>query len=272
MMSETAEFLSRGLLALIIGGTGVGYLVRPRYFADVPLCLGRWPVDETQRARLDRALCARRAVEAIPSGFGTLLGVISLVLAASEFIRALPLILPYAVWCVVISFGMLGVYRYFKRASERRVALLRARKPSDSLSPLLVGAFALAVVAMFGIAGFSRDSLGATLVALSGAVILWIGWQIAEAPALLLGDDVEAESVIDQRLRVLRATSALITGLCPMIIYLGIEGAAQDFYRGSPVAMLCFATIALVWVLAMVIIVRATFASPPVAPAVSGRG
>lgn len=250
-INDVPDLISRGVPGFVIAAAGVFYLMNPSCFAAVCPYFANLKLDEPSRDRLDEVLIARKNAENIPTWLGIVLGVLSLLLAALELVPAVPAILPYALWCVAFAVVQLASYLYFKHASEKRVAVLRPRRPLESLPLAVIVAQAVAVLAMLGIAVVARDA-AAVLVAAAAALTIWIGWRIATAPAIILGNDVAVEGFVDDRLRVLRAVNTAGMGIAPIVVYIGMRHA----FTGGTASLVLSIVILIAWLPSIAMVMR----------------
>jgi len=213
-----------GVLALAAGMTigfpGCFAAVCP-YFAQLTLAS---PYDD----RLHDALCARKDAENIPMWLGRMLGLVTLVLAASVLQPAVPIAVPYAAWCVAFAATTAFACARFRQAASVRVAVLAPRDLRVALPAPVILAIAACGALELLMAVFSPAHLAWAAVALSNVALLWIAWRVADAPALILGADVPVERYVDERLRAARTMKVAGLAVAPAIVLLGVT---HDFSR-----------------------------------------
>jgi hypothetical protein len=207
-------------MAVAMIAVGVAALVWPRCFAGVPGYFTRWALKlpPAEQARLDRVVDAREEAEGISVSYGRFLGVAALMLAALEAVRAIPFILPYALFCLSAATITLLAYLQFHRALQRRVAPLVRRSPFTALPPVLVAAIVASFLVALSLAVYPPERFGAFVVAASTVLLGFVAWRIATAPALLVGVDPRLEYAVDERVRVGRARSIANLACAPAFV------------------------------------------------------
>ena len=224
--------LARIFTAAVIGGFGAFLWARPCYASPRPYfkCVGRLALPE--RGRIDRVLDARDDAEDIPAAYGRYLALAVLGLGLLELLPAVPPVLPYALMCLVMAGFTLLAYLRFRRATDRRVAPLVRRSPVHVLSPFGIAAMACSFVAVLAVAAYPPQRLEALVGAVAMAVLVWVAWRIAQAPALLLGDDPQWEYAVDERIRVCRArnVTVLVCATGALVVAFAQPYASAVFY------------------------------------------
>jgi hypothetical protein len=223
-------------VALVL--VGVAAFAWPRCFAGVAGYFTRWatkiPADDQER--LSRVVDAREEAEGISAAYGRLLAAVAILLAALEAIRAIPFIVPYALFCLAAATVTLLAYLQFRRAVERRVAPLVRRSPFTALPPLLIVAVACSFLASVALAAYPPERIGALVVAASTLLLGIVAWRIATAPALLIGLDPQLEYAVDERVRVGRARNIANLACAPAFVAIALVSPtlpAQYATRGS---------------------------------------
>ncbi|MGA9273704.1 MAG: hypothetical protein WBV40_03020 [Candidatus Cybelea sp.] len=209
-------------VALVL--VGVAAFAWPRCFAGVAGYFTRWatkiPADDQER--LSRVVDAREEAEGISAAYGRLLAAVAILLAALEAIRAIPFIVPYALFCLAAATVTLLAYLQFRRAVERRVAPLVRRSPFTALPPLLIVAVACSFLASVALAAYPPERIGALVVAASTLLLGIVAWRIATAPALLIGLDPQLEYAVDERVRVGRARNIANLACAPAFVAIAL--------------------------------------------------
>lgn len=204
--------LVRPELAALLAAAGVAGLIWPQCFAGVAHGYTRWATGLTaaEKERVHDVVSAREQAEGISSAYGRAAGVVIIAFAGLELLPIVPLVLPYALICLVLATTALRAYLQFHRATEQRVAPLLRRSPFTALPPLLI---ATVISSLLIVSAFTLDAperVGALFTALAMLILCAVAWRIANAPALLLGNDPEYEYAVDERLRVGRARNAAL--------------------------------------------------------------
>jgi hypothetical protein len=219
-----AELVARWSMAVALVLVGVAAFAWPRCFAGVAGYFTRWatkiPADDQER--LSRVVDAREEAEGISAAYGRLLAAVAILLAALEAIRAIPFIVPYALFCLAAATVTLLAYLQFRRAVERRVAPLVRRSPFTALPPLLIVAVACSFLASVALAAYPPERIGALVVAASTLLLGIVAWRIATAPALLIGLDPQLEYAVDERVRVGRARNIANLACAPAFVAIAL--------------------------------------------------
>ena len=220
----THDELARAAMAGAMILLGVGALAWPRCFAGVAGYFTRWSADlsSADRARLDRVVDARENAEGISATYGRYLGIAGILLAGLELIPTVPMVAPYALFCLVVAGITLLAYLQFRRAADKRVAPLVRRSPFTALPPLVIAAIAWSFLADVALSAYAPVRLSAILVAISTLVLGMIAWRIANAPALLIGSDPQWEYAVDERVRIGRARTVANLACAPALIVIAL--------------------------------------------------
>lgn len=251
----------RAAMAAAIGAVGIAALVRPRAFAGLAGCFvsaSRVPLSE--RDRFDRVIEARERMEGISAASGRYLGVACLVLAALEFVRPIPVVVPYVLYSLALAVLALSAYIQFHRSIERRVAPLARRSPLTALPPLVIAAMACSLLLTTLVAVAPGHRFDGLLVALSTLVLAVIAWRLASAPALLAGTDPQLEYAVDERVRICRARNVAMVACGPAILYVAIGGAGLPpaYHHLADAALLLAVAAFLTAAAAMIVPLRST--------------
>ncbi len=219
--------LVRPVIAGAMVFVGVTSLAWPRCTAGMAGTFTRWlaGVSPEERARLNRVVDAREDAEGLSSAYGRYLGIAAIVLAAFEVVPAIPFVVPYACVCLAVSVVTLLAYLQFRRATEQRVAPLVRRSPLSVLPLPIIGSVLACVVVALAVAADPAERLGALVLALSTIVLGGIAWRIANAPALLLGQDPPYEYALDELVRAGRARIVANLACTPVFL---LAVVAQD--------------------------------------------
>ena len=87
------------------------------------------------------------------------------------------------------------------------------------------------------------DRPAAIVVTGCAAMMLALAWRIASAPPLLLGDDLEAEQIVDRETRAIRTGKACFFAIGASAMFLIFSGSSV----GSPIMLL--GLVLAVWIL-----------------------
>lgn len=196
-----------------------------RYFATIGL-------SHVRSARLDHVVAARESAEKIPYWPRLACGIVLLVVYALERKGIVPAPSEYLLCFSAVAVMLVTSVIYFKHTVRRRAALLEPRR---SAVPKMILTLAAVALLMFALqAALARDTLGIASV-LVGTIVVWTGFAVAAAPALMTGDDIEVEAFLDGRLRTRRAFYLLNVGV--FYSYLFVFIFEKQAFVGAIVAL-----------------------------------
>jgi hypothetical protein len=164
--------------------------------------------------RLERALRTRSQAENVPHGVTRAATVMVLAMALLTALRLIPTSLLVATVQTAFSITLLAKYLYVRRKNTSRFATLRSRNifgvlPAPTIAAVTLGTLSAAIV------GFDvHYRVSAIVTVVWSSVLIWIAWRIADAPALLMGEDPTLEAVVDDGLRNQRADAAVVAAAC----------------------------------------------------------
>jgi hypothetical protein len=206
--------------AAVLAAMGVAQIVAPWIFWCTCAYFkgARAALPTEQRERLVRVLAEREEAEANTGRYSRYAGAFTIAIAPLAFLPAVPLVLPYSLFCVAMAGATLLTYLHFRRATERRVAALLPRNPWASLSPVGIVATAVCLLGASLFAVYPQYRLGVIVVIASSIVLLFVAWRVAVAPALLFGNDSQVEYAVDEHLRFARATNLLALACAPPLV------------------------------------------------------
>jgi hypothetical protein len=218
---------ARLFTAAVLAFLGILEIVAPWCFWGISIYFkgARASLGAQQRERLERVLAARRLAEGDAEPFYRYVGFFTIAMAMLVLVPTVPYVLPYALCCIAIATATLLSYRLFRRATERRVAPLARRSPWQALPPIAMAATAVCLLGSAAFAAYPQFRLGVVIVIASALVLVGIAWRIAVAPAMLLGEDSQLEYLVDERIRVGRATGLLSLACAPPTVLVGLAVA-----------------------------------------------
>jgi hypothetical protein len=230
---------ARVFTAALIAGMGLAVLWRPCYASPIPYFKRLKGLAPADRSRIDRVLAARKAAEDVPDAYGWYLAFTIVALGGLELIPIVPMILPYALVCLAFAGFTLLAYLRFRRAGERRVAPLVRRSPLRVLSPVLVAAMIACFIATVALAAYPPERVSAIVAAAAIVILGFVSWRIAQAPALLLGEDPQWEYVVDEHVRVCRARNVAAITCAPavVVITLAYPSMVSGFHAYATIAL-----------------------------------
>jgi hypothetical protein len=220
---ELARLFTAGALVFL----GVLQIIKPSCFWGLSIYFRgtRAAFSPEQRERLARVLAARERAEGNTDAYSRLVGVLTIVMAPIALIPAIPFVLPYSISCVAMALSILFSYLRFRRATERRVAPLVRRTVWASLPPLAVAATLVCLAGAALFAAYPQFRAGVLVVIVAAAVLFAVAWRVATAPAILFGDDSQLEYLVDEHLRVSRATNLLALVCAPPTVLVALAWA-----------------------------------------------
>jgi hypothetical protein len=192
--------------AAVFVGLGVFYAVKPGCLCGMPKF--RMP-DGADRRRIDAVLSRRKEIERVPRYVGLYLSAASFALAAvAAFTRVEPGLL-YGILCLEIATVNAVTYLYLRTVPSKRIAML-APRTTGSVIPWYWFAVAIAgALAVLTLVSNPSYAISAIVVCVSSLLTIAIAWRLTQLPALLTGDDIETERLVDDRVRAARSSSAL---------------------------------------------------------------
>jgi hypothetical protein len=220
--AHLAYAISRLFTAAVIIGIGLAVLRWPQCYTSVRRYFKRvGELPPSERDRVDRVLAARKEAEDIPAAYGRYLAMTILALGVLGLLPVVPMVLPYALLCLAFAGFTLLAYLRFRRATERRVAPLVRRSALRVFSPVLVAAMICCFIATVGLAAYPPQRVSAIIAVIAMLVLGFVAWRIAEAPALLLGDDPQWEYAVDARVRICRARDVAALACATAVVVVG---------------------------------------------------
>ncbi len=242
---ETARIV---LAVLLVAMAGV-ILAWPDCMYGVNAAFSRRSLTPEARERLEHALDARRDAEDIATvKYSRYLAAAAIVCAGLEFVPALSLTIPYALFWVAIGITTFLAYLQFRRALERRVAPLARRSPFDALPVPAVVAMLCCLAAGIVFVALPGQRAAALLTVVATSLLVVTSWRIAIAPALLMGNDPQLEYAIDERLRRSRATNVAALACAPAV---GLAAFAAALMPGEPAVSVTLWVVVVAWAVAM---------------------
>ncbi len=181
--------------------------------------------EERERSRIERADDAR---ERIPAVAHYILAAISFATACALLANVVPVTVAYATLCLVLAARSVVDQIAEERATRRRSAVLGRSRRTDPVLLIWIGAAAVSALALLPSVLVQADRMAAIVVTLCAATLVAAAWRIATAPPLLIGDDLEAEQVVDRETRAIRTGKACFFAIAASAMFLS--------FNGSPIA------------------------------------
>jgi hypothetical protein len=190
--------------------------------------------------RIEGAIERRGAAEGRPAPIGRWIGGVSLILAAFAATTSVPDALLYALLCLSIALASAAAFLRLRNSQRTRVAVLSVRTVDQVLSPVW---FALALASSLSLLTFVNLPHWATptiLVCISSIACVIIAWRLTQLGALLSGQDLPAEQLVDDRLRFHRSSMVLMFAYIQPFVFV-----TQIFDRAGAAQ---FATYVICWI------------------------
>jgi|GEM_PF-1836490 len=221
---QLARIVTAGAL-LLLGGLEIR---RPGCFWGLTMYFKgtRASLNAEQRQRLARVLAARESAEGDANLYMRFAGVFTVGMAALVLVPAVPFVLPYALSCLASAAAILVAYLRFARAAERRVAPLVRRTPWQSLPPIVLAAATVCLLGAATFAIYPQFRLGVIIVIVAAIALLAVAYRVAIAPAILFGDDSQLEYLVDEHLRLSRATNLVSLACAPPTVLVALSSAS----------------------------------------------
>jgi hypothetical protein len=165
--------------------------------------------DEATRARIQAAVVRREEAEHIPRTIGLYIGGVTLALGiVAAFTWIQPAML-YGVMCLVFAAVSGITYLQLRNMQPKRIAVLAPRTPVSVISPYWFAAGAVSAVSILTYAMRPEARIASIIVCISSIATTAIAWRLTSLPALLSGQDVATEQLVDERVRALRSSNTL---------------------------------------------------------------
>lgn len=190
-----------------------------------------------EQSRIERADGARERRPALPR---YVLAAVSFGAAVALLADAVAPTVAYAILGLVLAARCIIDQVAEERATRRRSTILGRSRRVDPV--LLIWVLLAAASTLFLIPWVldQGERLAAIVVTGCAATMVALAWRIASAPPLLLGDDLEAEQVVDRETRVTRTGMACFFAVATSAVFLGFNGSDV----GVPTMLLAFGLVA----------------------------
>ncbi len=179
--------------------------------------------DGCEQGRIERADNARERVPAVPRYVlaGALFGAACALLA-----NAVPPTVAYAILCLVLAARCVIDQIAEERATRRRSAVLGRSRRVDPVLLVWMGLAAVSTLFLLPWVLDQADRVAAIVVTGCAATMVAVAWRIATAPPLLLGDDLEAEQIVDRETRTTRTGMACFFAVAASAVFLGFNASS----------------------------------------------
>jgi hypothetical protein len=190
-----------------------------------------------EQSRIERADDARERTPALPR---YVLAVVSFGTAGALLASAIPPTVGYAILCLTLATRCIVDQIAEERAPRRRSALLGRSRRVDPVLSIWIGVGLISALSLVPSVVDAGDRPAAIMVAGCAVAMLAVAWRIAIAPPLLLGDDLEAEQVVDRETRATRTGAACFVAVAAVAVFFGFTGSSLSLVM-LPLAFALFA-------------------------------
>ncbi len=196
-------------ITIVLIALGAGGLVFSRYMSDLKLNFRYELRDPAIGERLRAILDRRRVLEGVGSRPILFASISYLAFGLLCAARVVTPAVAYALACADSAIVLALVFARVRNRSERRAAALAPRRQTNVVPPLgYMGAFVAAAIPLMLISDVQLR-VPAIVVAISSLAVLAAAWWTAGMAAVLVGDDVDLEVYVDERLRRVRVCAML---------------------------------------------------------------
>jgi hypothetical protein len=200
--------------AAVFFGLGIFLMLRGGRIAspDRVFCRMRFAEPDAADAepRIREAVARRQRAEAPKAPLGVWMGIVSIALSAAAAFSSVSVGLLYTILCLAIAGASAQVFLQLRNSNRTRVAVLSIRTPAEVISPywfVLAAGSACWTLVFIDQPGLK---LASVLVCVSAIFTSFIAWRLTTLGAILSGDDLPAEKIVDDRLRFYRSSTALV--------------------------------------------------------------
>jgi hypothetical protein len=200
---------------------GIYLMFRPDCFTRIRGKFDR-PLSRTGeewRDRVTAAVIRREEAERVPKVLGFYIGGATVALGIVAALTWIEPGLLYGVMCLVLAAVSGITYLQLRNMQSKRVAVLA---PRTAASVIPAYWFLLAVVAALSILAFAvRPEVRAAtiIVCVSSLITTAIAWRLTRLPALLSGQDVALEKIVDDRVREVRSGHILGLAIVQLFVF-----------------------------------------------------
>lgn len=253
MTEQTALAILHWFWTAFFAGFGIYLLLKPNCMMRTSCRVLRLN-DAADAPRIAAAVERRRASENVSSATGYASAGFAFAMAAIAAFTAISPGLLYAIFCLGLAMMMTALYVQLRNCQPKRVAVLSARKPGTVI-PLW--AFALTMVSavcVLALISVPSLALAAAIVFASTTITIFAAWRLTSLPALLQGVDIQAETVLDDRLRFYRSAGVLILAVVQPFVF-----CSQILSDHAAVVQAAYFATLVVWLAFSVWVVRRMF-------------
>lgn len=179
--------------------------------------------EESEQRRIKRADDARERVPAMPH---YILAGLSFGTACVLLANVVPPTVAYALLCLVLAGRSIVDQVAEERASRRRSTILGRSRRVDPVLLIWIVLAALSALLLVPWALARTDRFAAIIVTACAATMVAVAWRIANAPPLLLGNDLEAEQIVDRETRAIRTGKVCFFAIAASAMFLSFGGSS----------------------------------------------
>ncbi len=179
--------------------------------------------DGCGQSRIERADNARERIPAVPR---YILAGVSFGTACALLANVVPPTVAYAILCLALAARCVIDQIAEERATRRRSAVLGRSRRVDRVLLIWMALAAVSTLFLIPLILAQADRVAAIVVTGCAAAMVAVAWRIATAPPLLLGDDLEAEQIVDRETRATRTGMACFFAVATSAVFLGFNGSA----------------------------------------------
>jgi len=179
--------------------------------------------EECEQSRIERADNARERVPAVPH---YILAGLSFGTACASLANAVPPTVAYALLCLVLAARSIVDQVAEECAPRRRSAVMGRSRRVDPVLLIWVVLAAVSALLLVPWVLVQTDRVAAIVVTGCAATMVAVAWRIASAPPLLLGDDLEAEQIVDRETRATRTGKACFLAIAASAVFLSFSGSS----------------------------------------------
>lgn len=194
------------IFLMVIGAVGT---VASRYLSDIKCSFVFELRDPAAAPRLRAVLERRSELEGLGGRPMLITSISYFLFGLLCLLHVLSPAIAYALACADVALVSAWIFARVRNRSQRRAASLAPRRQVNVVPPLaFVGALLSAAMPLLFLTDTSLR-VPALLVTLSCLAIVVSAWSIAGMAAVLVGDDVDLEVYVDERIRRSRVCSLL---------------------------------------------------------------
>ena len=169
--------------------------------------------------RIEAAVQRRQAAEGAPAPIGLYLSVVLLLLAAASALNVATLPLLYSILCVVAPLITAVTFSQLRNLQPIRAAVLTVRTSGSVIPVYWFVAAALSALFALSFVNVPSYTIPAVIVCISSLATIYMAWRMTLLPAMLSGEDIPAEQLVDDRLRFNRSTMCMFYALAQTFVF-----------------------------------------------------